>query len=110
MDTAELESFLNEKSAKENDIVEIVGEGNIEVKEDPVSHRKYKVLNIPVKCNNRELTYTPDKDAVNVLQSIYGMNTSSWIGKKFSVKFVMKSAFGKVRKSIFPEPLEPKKK
>ena len=52
VDTGELESFLNVKSVKEGDIVEIVNEGKLEEKQDPMTARKYKILNLGVPTIN----------------------------------------------------------
>jgi len=110
VDTSELESFLNDKSAKEGDIVEIVGDGVIEVKTDKDNEkRKYRVLNLPVKLNGRELIYSPNRDAMPVLQKAFGMNTADWVGKKFQVKLYPKTAFGVTKNAILPVIIEEKK-
>jgi hypothetical protein len=102
VDTSELESFLNEKSVKEMEVCEIIEEGVLEEKEDPITKRKYRVLNIPVSCNGRELIYTPNKDAIKIFQKEFGLDTITWKGKKFQVKFYPKTAFGQTRTAILP--------
>ena len=102
VDTSELESFLNDKSAKEGDEVEILGAGVIETKKDKDSERTYKVLNLPVKVNGREVIYSPNGDAKPVLQLAWGMNTEAWVGKKFKVKLYPKTAFGVTKTAILP--------
>ena len=103
VDTSELESFLNEKSAKEDDIIEITEEGILESKEDPITKREYKVLNMPVSINgDREVIYTPNKDAIKVFQKAKGLDTKNWIGLKFHCKFYPKTAFGVTRTAILP--------
>lgn len=86
VDTSEVESYLNGKSAKDGDIVVITGEGNIENKEDEATKRKYRALNLPVELNQRPLTYSPNKTALEVLNKAWGTQTKAWIGKKFQVK------------------------
>jgi len=108
VDTSELESYLNDKSASENDVVEIVGAGEIEQKEDPNTHRKYRILKLPVKCNNKELIYSPNTDAIDVLNDKYGTDTAKWVGKKFQVKFYPKTAFGVTKTAILPVIIESK--
>jgi hypothetical protein len=108
VDTNELESFLNEKSVKEGDIVVILNEGNIEQKEDQLSHRKYKQLNLAVETSGRDLTYTPDKSAIEVLRKAFGNDSKKWVGKKFSVKLYPKKVFGKDKTAILPVILEVK--
>jgi hypothetical protein len=103
VNTGELESFLNEKSCSEGDVVEILEEGVIEVKEDSASGRKYTVLNLPVLINGREIIYTPNRDAIEVLQKAYGIETKKWKGKKFKVSFYPKTAFGQTKTAILPK-------
>ena len=108
VDTSELESYLNDKSVDENDVVEIVGEGQIEQKEDINTHRKYRILKLPVKCNNKELLYSPNSDAIDVLNEAFGTDTKKWIGQKFSIKFYPKTAFGVTKTAILPVIMEVK--
>ena len=108
VDTGELESYLNDKSAKENDICEVLESGLIEDKEDPISHRAYRVLNVPIKINGRTLIYSPNKDALKVLNAAWGTNTQGWIGKKFQIKFYPKTSFGKTTNAILPVIIEQK--
>ena len=108
VDTGELESYLNDKSCSENDVVEILNEGEIEQKEDPNTHRKYRILKIPVKTNNKELLYSPNSDAIDVLNNAFGTDTKKWIGHKFSVKFYPKTSFGVTKTAILPVIIEVK--
>ena len=102
VDTIELESFLNEKSVKEGDECIVEGAGTLEEKTDQVSKRMYKVLNIPVSVNGRELIWTPNKEAVKAMQIKFGMDTQTWINQTFKVKFYPKTAFGITRTAIMP--------
>lgn len=97
-----LDSFLNADTCKDGDVIEVVGEGKIEAKKDPTTQREYSVLNLPVKLNGRSLTYSPNSDATRVLKTAWGMNTTSWIGKKFSVKIYPKMSFGVTKNAILP--------
>ena len=112
VDTRELEAFLNDKSARKGDIVEITGSGDIEIKDDTNNaQRKYKVLNLPVMLNGTmALEYSPAKLAKEALEKLYGSNTDKWVGKKFVVDFVKMMVKGEMRNVIFPMPLEPIKK
>ncbi len=103
VDTSELESFLNEKSAKEGDSIKIIEEGDIEEKEDPQTKRRYKVLNIPVRINNsRDVIYSPNNDAIRAMQKEWGMDTKKWIDREFKIKFYPKTSFGITRTAILP--------
>ena len=110
VDTGELESYLNDKSAKKGDIVEIIGEGNLEEKEDPNNHRKYKVLNLPVKLNStKDLIWSPAKLATAAMQKLHGKDTKTWVGKKFQVELVKMAIKGEMKDIVFPVPLEAQK-
>ena len=105
VDTGELESFLNERSAKKGDMVEIAngGEfGQIEQKDKTFK----KCLNIPVLLNGRELTYTPGKTALKLLQKAWGLNSDNWKGKKAIVDFVKMNSFGELKNVLILEPIE----
>jgi hypothetical protein len=86
VDTSEVESYLNGKSAKDGDIVVITGAGNIEEKEDLQTKRKFRALNLPVELNTRALTFSPNKTAIDVFNKAWGTKTEAWLGKKFQVK------------------------
>lgn len=109
VDTGELESFLNDKSCKDGDIVEILEEGSIEEKTDAITKNSYRVLNLPVSLNGRKLLFTPNKDAVLELSKAYGKDSKEWKGKKFTVKLYPKMSFGKTQTAIMPVPIVPKK-
>lgn len=83
VDTSELEKYLNEKTAKDGDIIEIKGEGEI------VDGKFGKMLNIPVLCNGKELTWTPSAKARNTLNKKLGTtDTKNWVGKKFQAVYI----------------------
>jgi hypothetical protein len=106
VDTGELDNFLNENSAKDNDICEILGEGSLVDRENPTNKQKYKALDIPVKLNGkRELLYSPNKDAVKELQKAFGKDTNKWIGQKFGIKIYPKTAYGVTKNAILPQPI-----
>ena len=106
----ELESYLNDKSAAKGDIVEILGEGTIELLEDKATHKVKKLLNLPVRLNSqRELIYTPGKKAIEAMQIKWGKDTKKWIGKKFQVEFVFMQVGQNELKVIKPIPIEAEK-
>lgn len=102
-DTSVLENFLNEKTCKDDDIVEILDGGVILNKEDPQTKKKYSVLQLPVRCNGRELTWQPNGDAVDILSQKIDSNSDKWVGVKFQVVFYPKTAFGVTRNVIKPK-------
>lgn len=106
VDTGLLESFLNDSSCNDGDVVEILNEGKLEHKEDPSTHRKYVVLNLGVRCGLLELVYSPNKDAQEVLKKAFGKDTKDWVGKKFVVKIYPKTSFGVTKNAILPVILD----
>jgi hypothetical protein len=67
------------------------------------SGREYKVLNIPVCLNGkRNLIWSPNKDAVKVLQLKFGLDTMTWINQKMKIMFYPKTSFGKTTTAILP--------
>jgi hypothetical protein len=109
VNTGELETYLNAKSCKQDDVVEILGEGSFEEKKDTQTGKTKKVLNLPVKVNGKDLIYTPAKKAMETLQKAWGMDTKAWIGKKFVVKFVLMVIGSNEYNVIKPSPIEVKK-
>lgn len=104
VNTAALESFLNDKTAKENDICEIIGEGNIEEKD--TQYGKRKILNLPVKLNGNSLTWSPGKIAVKECEKIFlSTDTKNWVNKKFSIGFVKMTVKGEIKNIVIPKKL-----
>lgn len=104
VDVAQMENYLNEKIAKVNDIVEIVGDATIEIKDDQFGKRK--IMNIPVKLNGNDLTWSPGKIARDMLvQQFKSSDTKNWIGKKFAVDFVKMTVKGAVKDIIIPKAI-----
>jgi hypothetical protein len=103
VNVGELENFLNDSSAKDNDMCEILPGAVINDKEDAVTKRKYKELLLNVKLNGtRDLQYAPNKDAREVLTKAFGSDTDKWTGKKFTVKIYPKTSFGVTKNAILP--------
>lgn len=92
--------YLNKNTCSDGDIVEIVGEAVYGTLTDKRTQQTKKVLNIPVKCNNNELIYTPGAKTITQLVTTFGKQTKDWIGKKFQVKVVTIEAFGKEQEVI----------
>ena len=113
VDTSELESFLNDKSCKDNDVIEILAEGIIEAKTDSTSGRKYRVLSLPVSINSGgasklEVIYSPNSDAVEIMQKAWGKDTKGWVHKKFLVSIYPKMSFGVSKMAILPKIIQVK--
>ena len=104
VDTIELENYLNDKSAKLNDIVEVTGEGLIEITTDDSGKTK-KNLQIPVLVNGKlKLIYSPGKTARKPLETAWGTDTKNWIGKKFQIRIVLVERGGSEMKVIRINP------
>jgi len=108
VDTTELENYLNDKSAKLNDIVEITGEGLIEVSTDDKGKTK-KNLQIPVLVNGKlKLIYSPGKTARGPLEKAWGTDTKKWLGKKFQVSFIKMQVGKDLLEVIYPVVMDVK--
>jgi hypothetical protein len=56
--------------------------------------------------NGRELTFTPGKTALKMLQKAWGLNSDTWKGKKAQVDFVKMNSFGELKNVIILEPID----
>lgn len=99
VDTGQLEQFLNDKSAKDGDIVEILAGAVIE--ENKVT--KKPMLNVPVLLNGRQLIWTPGKIARGKVETKCGTDTDKWVGKKFQVSFKEMIIKGETKNVIIPK-------
>lgn len=104
VEIAQMDSYMSEKNAKIGDLVEICGDATIELKEDQFGKRK--IMNIPVKLNGNDLTWSPGKIARDILAKIFeSTNTSNWIGKKFQVDYVKMTVKGQLKDIIIPKKI-----
>ena len=108
VDTIELENYLNDKSAKLNDIVEVTGEGLIEITTDDSGKTK-KNLQIPVLVNGKlKLIYSPGKTARKPLETAWGTDTKNWVGKKFQISFIKMQVGKDLLEVIYPVVMDVK--
>ena len=105
VDTGLVENYLNEKSAKKDDIVTIKDEGDIGTILQ-VDGKQKKCLNLGVEHNGRDLIYTPGKTALRALQKVWGMDSKVWVGKKAKVDFIKMNSFGEMKNVLFLMPIE----
>ena len=99
-------NFVNPENTKEGDILEILGEGAYEEKENAVTKKKYRMLNIPVSVNGgRELTFTPSMDCGKRLVKAWGKDTKDWVGKKGQAIIVNYKSFGQTKQAIEINPI-----
>lgn len=110
VNTQELETNLNDKCTKEGDVWTIVSAGRIETKVDEKTSRKKKTLVIDVENGSQKLEYTLGKKARESLETAFGTDTTKWVGKQFSVKFVLMQIGDKELNVIKPIPLVAVKK
>lgn len=98
-------NFVNAENTQENDIIEIIGEGEYEENESRTG-TKYRSLNIPVKVNGgRELIFTPSMDCGKKLVLAWGKETKGWIGKKGKAKIYNYKSYGITKQGVEIEPL-----
>jgi len=104
VDMGEFEDYLNDKCAKENDIVEITAEGIVERGEK--DGKKTKIFNMPVLINGAPKIYSPGKTARDALTDIFGSaDSKDWIGKKFAVSFIKMQVKGVLKNVIIPKKI-----
>ena len=94
---------MNATVCETGDIVTILDEGKIEPLK--TSEGKVKdVLNIGVECNSKQYTYTPAKKSLEAMQEIFkSTDSSTWLGKKFSVLIKDMEVRGRDLKVIRPQ-------
>ena len=95
--------YLNSENAKQDDIGEIIGEGNyVEIEKDGKVRR---ILNIPVLVNNKKKIYSPSRESGKKLIKAFGNNTVKWIGTKFKIDLVAYKSFGETKQTIEIQPI-----
>ena len=102
-------NFANEENCKDNDIVEIKSEGSYEDKKNQEG-KPYRIFNIDIKNGEKNLIYSPSVMTGKRMQKAWGTNSKEWIGKKATVKHLLKQVFGNVKTYIELYPLEAEKK
>lgn len=105
-DTSDLNGFLNDVTAKDNDVVEVLDAGTITMKKDANTGKEYPQLNINVRLNGRTLIWTPNAEARAVFNKKYGTKTEAWVGKKFQVKLYPKTVYGVPKIAVLPVLIE----
>ena len=75
--------FLTYDSTEDGQIAIIKGEG--EYGELTFQGKTKKVLNIPVKIDGKEKTWTPGMKAGKAAQKAWGKDSKDWIGKTFEI-------------------------
>jgi len=97
-------SFLKADNCKTGNIVEILDEGNIQTIKTPEGTEK-KVLNLTVKHEGEEKTFTPNRTNGKQLEDAWGKDTKNWKGKQFKIELCKAMIFGKSQNTIMVEPL-----
>ena len=96
--------YTSAENCKENDIGEVIGEGNLEEKKS-FSGEIYMQLNMDVKINGKKLIHSPRFAEGIKLVSVWGKETKAWIGKKFKCHVVNYKSMGQTKQCIEIEPL-----
>src|SRR3990167_1966907 len=99
--------FLNCDTAKDSDIIEIIGEGSYTDKD--YEGKKSNSLDIPVRNGPKELIYTPNMDSGKKLVKAFGQDTAKWIGQKFQITIVKVKRFGNIKEQLEITPITAKK-
>lgn len=96
-------NFYNGEIAKADDVVEIVGEG--ELSELERDGKKKSIFNLPVKVNGKDYIYSPNKTALKIFVEAWTTETTQWVGKKFQPKLLTTLIAGQEKIVIKPQPL-----
>ena len=78
--------FLNYESTNDDDICEIIDEGQIQYNDV----LKKDMFNIKVKHNDKVRIWSPNNKQGKQLQEAFGMDTKDWVGKTFRIVHVDK--------------------
>ncbi|MBA7576066.1 hypothetical protein ES708_17903 [subsurface metagenome] len=96
-------NFLKAEDCKGGEIVEFLGEGDLEEIKTPEGKMK-SVMNYQVDINGAEKTFTPNKSNGNIFMEAWGEDDAKWVGKKFKITLAPVLVFGKKKMSIIAEP------
>lgn len=106
-------SFLKAEDCEGGEIMEISDPGIVSEITSPEGKVK-KVLNfecLTIKGSEKletgkDITYTPNKNALGIFIEAWSDETDTWVGKRFKIILVKVPVFGKMKDSIIPEPLK----
>ena len=77
--------YISFENTKDGDIVEIIEEGQYEMKKVSWSKDEKKILNIPVRLNDKKIIWSPwNKDSKKCIEA-WGKDTKNWVGMKFEI-------------------------
>jgi hypothetical protein len=85
--------YLNADNCKTGDVVEFLDEGVKSVIKR--ANGEKEVYNFRVKCNSKEIIFTPSGKTLKQFVDAWGKESKNWVSKKFSVKIVAMEVQGK---------------
>ena|SRR3990167_6587147 len=102
--------YVNEKNTKDDDVLEILGEGEYEEKEfkkHDGSTGMATNFNIPIlnTRTQKKKIYTPKSDTGEEFQKAWGSDSKMWIGKSFKAVLVKKKFFGQEHTLVIGKPI-----
>ena len=78
--------YLSGKNVTPGEIVEILNEGEYEMRDDQQHPGQQKqVLNLKVKYKGKDKIYTPNQTSGQSFEKAWGVESKNWIGKKFTI-------------------------
>ncbi len=97
-------NFLNSDNAADEAEIVITAKPTVEEKEGEFG--KYDVTNIPVEIDGKAKMYSPSRESGNKMVAVWGKEMDSWVGKKATVKHVLKQVKGETKTYIEVYPVE----
>ena len=83
--------YMTIETTKDGEIWTITGEGELQEQEDKWNKGKMKtVLNLPVRCVDQKLIYTPWPKEGRQFQKAWGKDSKSWVDKQFQILHIDK--------------------
>jgi len=98
-------NFLDATNAQDNDIIFIVGKAEFEKKLSQ-SGQEYIKTNIPVEINGKNKIYSPSRETGIKFVLAWGDEMDLWVGKKATIKHVLKQVKGKTETYIEAYPIK----
>lgn len=96
-------AFLSAENADDNSIIVIVDKPELEEKE--YNGQTYNTTNIPVEINQKRKIYSPSRESGKRMVTAWGREMDNWVGKKATIKHVLKQIKGKTDTYIEAYPI-----
>ncbi len=97
-------SFLNAENANDGDLIIVVGKPENEEKTN-LKGLAYNSVNIPVEINGKQKIFSPSRETGKRFVAAWSKEMDNWVGKKATIKHVLKQIKGKTDTYIEAYPI-----